>query len=177
LQNLYFLDATREQISDLVATYKDDREDGSPFRTGDENNWYPQFKRLAALLGDTSFTLTRRSFLNTAQKSKPDVPSWSYMASYGHNLPFLGTFHGSDVLQFFYGIQNNYASKAMYTYYLSFVYDQDPNSRAGNYIDWPLWGENRTLMHFFEDHGDLLADDFRQDSWEALTKNYASFYI
>ena len=176
-QNIYFFDASRQQISDLVATYKDDKEDGSPFRTGDENNWYPQFKRLSALLGDLSFTLTRRAFLNSAHKAKPDVKFWSYLSSYGHHLPFLGTFHGSDILQFFYGIQSNYASKAMHTHYLSFVYDQDPNSRAGGYLIWPEWSGNHSLMQFFDDHSALLADNFRQDSYELMTKDYASFHI
>ncbi|CAG8047912.1 unnamed protein product [Penicillium olsonii] len=176
-QNIYFFDASRQQISDLVATYKDDKEDGSPFRTGDENNWYPQFKRLSALLGDLSFTLTRRAFLNSAHKAKPDVKLWSYLSSYGHHLPFLGTFHGSDILQFFYGIQSNYASKAMHTHYLSFVYDQDPNSRAGGYLIWPEWSGNHSLMQFFDDHSALLADNFRQDSYELMTKDYASFHI
>lgn len=33
-------------------------------------NWYPQHKRLAAILGDLKFTLTFESLLNYAQKSK-----------------------------------------------------------------------------------------------------------
>ncbi|KAJ5337237.1 Carboxylesterase [Penicillium brevicompactum] len=176
-QNLYFFDASRQQITDLVATYQNNTLDGSPFRSGDANNWYPQFKRLSAILGDISFTLTRRAFLNSSHKSKPGVPSWSYLSSYGHNLPFLGTFHGSDILQLFFGFLPNYASKAMQSYYLSFVYDQDPNARAGNYMNWPQWSGNHSLMQFFDDHGALLSDDFRQDTYEVLTKDYTSFRV
>lgn len=33
---------------------------GSPFRTAAFNSIYPQFKRLAAILGDITFTITRR---------------------------------------------------------------------------------------------------------------------
>jgi carboxylesterase type B len=177
LQSLYFFDASRQQITDLVATYQNIEADGSPFRTGTSNNWYPQFKRLSAILGDLSFTLTRRTFLNYALKANPDVRFWSYLSSYNYGLPYLGTFHGSDILQFFYGILPNYASKSMHTYYLSFIYDQDPNSRAGKYMDWPQWSNNQSLMNFFDDHGALLPDNFRQDTYDFLQANFASFHI
>jgi triacylglycerol lipase len=177
LQTLYFLDASRQQITDVVATYQSIDEDGSPFRTGTSNNWYPQFKRLSAILGDLSFTLTRRAFLNYAEKAKPDVRFWSYLSSYDYGLPYLGTFHGSDIFQLFYGILPNYASKSIHRYYLSFIYDQDPNSRAGELMDWPQWSNNQSLMNFFNDHGALLPDNFRQDSYDVLQANFASFHI
>ncbi|KAJ5772755.1 Carboxylesterase type B [Penicillium paradoxum] len=177
LQNLYFFDASRQQITDLVATYQTVEEDGSPFRTGPLYNWYPQYKRLAAILGDLSFTLTRRIFLNYAQKAKPNVPFWSYLASYDHGLPFLGTFHGSDVIQVFYSILPNYGSRSLHSYYLSFVYDQDPNTRASEYMNWPQWGNNHSLMNFFHDHGALLPDDFRQDSYDYMFANLAALHI
>jgi triacylglycerol lipase len=96
----------------LVATYPDDASDGSPFRTLFLNNWYPQYKRIAAILGDLTFTLTRRAFLNTVATS---VPSWSYLASYDYGTPVLGSFHGGDILQVFYGILPNYASACKLT--------------------------------------------------------------
>ncbi|KAJ5799087.1 Extracellular lipase [Penicillium psychrosexuale] len=40
LQNLFFFDASRQQLTDFVATYQDNEEDGSPFRTGFAYNWY-----------------------------------------------------------------------------------------------------------------------------------------
>ncbi|CAI7639599.1 unnamed protein product [Penicillium glandicola] len=80
LQNLFFFDASRQHIKDFIATYKDIQQDGSPFRTGSLHNWYPQYKRLSAILGDLSFTLTRRDLLNYAQKAKADVPCWSYQS-------------------------------------------------------------------------------------------------
>jgi carboxylesterase type B len=91
----------------LVATYPDDASDGSPFRTLILNEWYPQYKRIAAILGDLTFTLTRRAFLNTVATA---VPSWSYLASYDYGTPVLGSFHAGDILQVFYGILPNYAS-------------------------------------------------------------------
>ncbi|KAJ5129146.1 Carboxylesterase type B [Penicillium bovifimosum] len=177
LQSLYFFDASRQQIADLVATYQDIQEDGSPFRTGSLYNWYPQYKRLAAILGDLSFTLTRRIFLNYAQDAKPDVPFWSYLSSYEHNVPFLGTYHGSDIARVLYGVLPDYASQSLHSYYLSFVYEQDPNAKADKYMNWPQWADNHSLMNFFDDHGTLLRDDFRRDSYDYMMENLASLHI
>ena len=104
---MYFQDATTETITALVATYPDDPSDGSPFGTGILNEWYPQFKRLAAILGDLTFTLSRRAVLNIVSS---EVPTWSYLASYDYGTPVLGSFHAGDILQVFYGILPNYAS-------------------------------------------------------------------
>jgi triacylglycerol lipase len=94
LSDVFFADATTEQIEALVATYPDTTTDGSPFRTGILNDLYPQFKRLAAILGDLTFTITRRALLNVAESVNPDVPFWSYLASYDYGTPLLGSFHG-----------------------------------------------------------------------------------
>jgi carboxylesterase type B len=77
LSTVFFHDATVEQIQDLGATYPDDPSAGSPYRTGALNEIYPQYKRLASILGDLAFTLTRRIFLNISFSVHPSVPSWS----------------------------------------------------------------------------------------------------
>lgn len=177
LQRIFFLNASRDQLTTLVATYPDITTDGSPFRTSIFNNWYPQYKRLAAILGDLTFTLTRRAFLTVSQLVKPDVPTWSYLSSYDYGTPILGTFHGSDILQVFYGILPDYASRSIHSYYFSFVYDLDPNSRSSNFMNWPQWSADHTLMNFFNDHGAILADNFRQDTFEFLLGNVGSFHI
>ncbi|KAJ5995876.1 secreted lipase [Penicillium waksmanii] len=177
LKNIFFQGASEAQLKELVATYPDVTTDGSPFRTGIFNNWYPQYKRIAAILGDLTFTITRRAFLKLAKEAKPDVAAWSYLSSYDYGTPILGTFHGSDILQVFYGILPNYASKSIHSYYLSFVYDLDPNSRASDYMDWPDWGTNQTLMQFFNNRGALLADNFRQDTYNFILENVGSFHI
>ncbi|OJJ30013.1 hypothetical protein ASPWEDRAFT_177744 [Aspergillus wentii DTO 134E9] len=177
LSSIFFYEASRSTLEELVATYKDISEDGSPFRTSNLNNWYPQYKRLAAILGDLTFTITRRIFLSVANKVKPDVPSWSYLSSYDHGTPILGTFHGSDLLQVFYGILPNYASRSIHTYYLSFVYELDPNAKRGEFMEWPQWSEGSELMNFFADKGELIKDDFRNDTYALLQSNIESFYI
>ncbi|KAI9369165.1 Alpha/Beta hydrolase protein [Aspergillus egyptiacus] len=173
----FFHGASEEQLMDLVATYPTITTHGSPFRTGIFNNWYPQFKRLAAILGDLTFTLTRRFLFQIVEDVTPEVPTWSYLASYNYLTPVLGTFHGSDILQVFYGILPNYASRSIHTYYFSFVYDLDPNSRRGSLMKWPQWGEDQQMMQFFNDRGALLKDDFRSKTYDFITKNVESLYI
>jgi len=176
LLNVFFHDATREVIEQLVASYPDDASDGSPFRTSIFNEWYPQFKRLAAILGDLTFTLTLRAFLEISSAINPDVPSWSYLASYDYGTPILGTFHGSDLLQVFYGILPNYASASIHSYYFSFVYNLDPNTGSG-YMNWPQWSAGQRLMNFYATSATLLVDDFRLDSYKVIVPNVASLYI
>ena len=178
LEDLYFHGATRDQIQALVDTYQDISVNGSPFRTSNLNNWYPQFKRLAALLGDYTFTMARRLLLELAAQVKPDVRTWSYLASYDHGTPYLGTFHGSDILQVFYGILPNYASRSIHSYYLSFVYELDPNKRSASmFPGWPLWRENHQLMQFFSNRVGLLEDGFRNDTYNVLADNISSFEL
>ncbi|KAI0136827.1 putative extracellular lipase [Xylariales sp. AK1849] len=177
LSAVFFHDATRELIEELVAIYPDDPSAGSPFNTGILNNAYPEFKRLAAILGDLTFTLTRRVFLAAAIAANPDVPAWSYLASYDYGTPILGTFHASDILQVFYGILPDYASAATQSYYISFLYDLDPNSGNGNFSEWPQWNEGQQLVQFTNTASTVIDDDFRSNSSDFITANRDSLHI
>ncbi|KAF2686757.1 lipase 3 precursor [Lentithecium fluviatile CBS 122367] len=176
LSKVFFPTADTSVIKGLVATYQNTLEDGSPFRTLLLNNWYPQFKRVSAILGDITFTLTRRIFLATTSAVSPTVPSWSYLATYDYGTPILGTFHGSDLLQVFYGILPNNAAKTIRGYYFSFVHNLDPNV-GNNFDDWPQWSASKELMTFGANSNSLQDDNFRTDSYEFLKSNVAEFYI
>lgn len=177
LLTVFFAEATEADIQALVATYPDDVTQGSPFNTGILNNPYPQFKRLAAILGDLVFTLSRRLFLSGTSAINPDVPSWSYLSSYDYGTPILGTFHGSDILQVFYGILPNYASAAFASYYISFVYNLNPNNGSGILPDWPQWSEEQQLMQFSNINSWAANDDFRSDSYEWIANNIDILHI
>jgi carboxylesterase type B len=177
LDTLPFHNAGRTVLQEYVATYQRIGEDGSPFRTSFLNNWYPQFKRLAAILGDVTFTLARRLFLETTSQVSPEVPSWSYLATYYYGTPFLGTFHASDVLQVFYGLPHPYAARTIRGYYFSFVYNQDPNDPKSGRPIWPRWSERRQMMNFEANRAYMMADDFRADSADVLRRNVQAFYI
>lgn len=181
LATYFFNDATTAEIEGLLDTYPQDLGiSGSPFRTGLLNDLYPQYKRIAAILGDLVFTLTRRGFLTLAEAAYPDVPAWSYLSSYDYGTPDLGTFHGSDLLQVFFGIYDNYASNSIRTYYYNFLYNLDPNEGYGSYPDWPEWtdtGSGNQLAWFSANSQTQLTDDFRNDSYTYIVDNIAAFHI
>lgn len=184
LNDVFFHDATESQIKSLVSTYTPLLSAGSPFGTGILNEIYPGFKRLAAILGDLVFTLTRRVFLDAAATVNPSVPAWSYLASYDFGTPILGTFHGSDLLQVFYGILPNYASRSIQSYYANFVYNLDPNNASGGTSskskvdkEWPQWQKERKLVQFFANFAGYLKDDFRSDSYNWIKNNVDALHI
>nr|AAX85209.1 sterol esterase [Ophiostoma piceae] len=176
-QDLYFYNATKEQLTAFVNTYPTDITAGSPFNTGIFNELYPGFKRLAAILGDMTFTLARRAFLQLCSEVNPDVPSWSYLASYDYGFPFLGTFHATDILQVFYGVLPNYASGSIQKYYINFVTTGDPNKGAAVDIQWPQWSAKKNILQIYATKAVIVADNFRAKSYEYLYNNIGIFRI
>jgi carboxylesterase type B len=176
LSTVFFDEATTAQVNDLVDTYQTITEDGSPFRTGLLNNFYPQFKRVSAVLGDVTFTISRRLFLESASAVNPGVPSWSYLSTYDYGTPILGTFHASDLLQVFYGVLPNNAARSIRGYYYSFVYNLDPNE-GNDLAEWPQWSKSKKLMNFGALSNGLLNDDFRKDTAEWLKVNVGSLRV
>jgi carboxylesterase type B len=178
LGGLFFQTASRAQMTELVSSYSSFLTEGSPFRTGILNEWYPGFKRLSAILGDLVFTLTRRLFLEETARLNPKVPSWSYLASYNYGTPIMGTFHGSDLLQVFYGILPNNAARSCRTYYFNFLHNLDPNVGVKGYANWPKWAEKKELMWFeTANRNSYLPDNFRSKSYEVIKKHVAQLYV
>ncbi|KAF4456106.1 triacylglycerol lipase [Fusarium austroafricanum] len=172
LHKLYFQRASKEQLTDLVNTYPTAISAGSPFRTSLLNEIFPGFKRRAAIFGDLVFTLTRRIFLQAATDKNPDVPAWSYLASYDYGTPVLGTLHGSDILQVFYGLLPNNAMRSIRTYYFNFLYNLDPNKGVTKYANWPEWKGSKKLMWFeTANKNSILNDDFRSESYDWISKH------
>jgi carboxylesterase type B len=176
IQQVFFPNASSAALDALLTAYPDDVTQGSPFGTGILNNFYPQFKRLAAMLGDLTFTLTRRGFLQNSASVYPQVPSWSYLSSYDFGTPILGTFHGSDILQVFNGVLPNYAAAAFRSYYLSFVNNLNPNTGSG-YPNWPQWSQSQELLHMYALDSEIITDDFRSGAYNIVTQYTTEYYI
>jgi triacylglycerol lipase len=178
LNNVFFPTAPKEVLEEFVSLYADIGKNGAPFRTGNWWNVYPEFKRLAAIIGDHEFSLSRRISLEASESMSPDVPTWSYLGSYNHGTPVLGTFHGSDILQVFFGILPNYASNAFHAYYISFVNSLDPNDgNEGQYRYWPQWSKGHRLLNMYADHSELIQDDFRSEAAAFLRDNIEHFRL
>lgn len=166
--------ATEDQIIELVDAYPDDWTAGSPFGTFFLNNIYPQFKRLAALLGDISFTLQRRAYLETVASQ---VPAWSYSANYLSITPVLGTFHASDVMSTFYSVPPVLTTSSILTYYISFVNHLDPN-KIPNIKTWPQYdSKSKKLLQYGALSHDIITDDFREDSYRYFKENQEAFRV
>lgn len=170
-----FPDATRSDVEAVVATYPDDITQGSPFRTGVFNAIYPQYKRLAAILGDIVFNLRRRQLLNVVSAT---VPTWSYLDSHLYGTAVLGTFHGSDLLSIFYGAAGGTTTKTYIDYYTSFVNFLDPNAigTQAPLISWPQYNTTKpTLLQMQLLSNNLLPDTFRSASYQALQSEMGAF--
>ncbi|KAH8743052.1 Alpha/Beta hydrolase protein [Diaporthe sp. PMI_573] len=185
LKTLYFTNTDPQIVDQFVDIYPEDPAQGSPFDTGDDNNIYPQFKRVAALLGDAVFTMSRRVVLNITTGIQPGVKRWSYLSQYDQGTRVLGTFHGSDLIQVFYGIKDNFAASAIVNYFLNFAYNLDPNDASGGtratdgeqLINWPDWASSNQLIQFDADKASLIPDDFRQQHFEFLLQNSANLHF
>ncbi|PHH67970.1 hypothetical protein CDD82_949 [Ophiocordyceps australis] len=172
LSQVFFNRATPAQLQPLVDLYEPALIHGSPFRTGIFNELYPGFKRVAAIVGDLAFTMARRVTLRALHPANPQTPIWSYLASYGHFFPFVGTFHSFDMAQVFYGLLPNHAMYSCRTYYFNFVYNLDPNVGITDYQHWPDWREAQHLMWFKTgSENDILKDDFREDASNWMEQN------
>lgn len=175
----YFLDASQSDISGLVALYPDDPTAGSPFNTGLANEVYPQFKRVAAILGDLTFTLTRRSYLNLVSAQ---VAAHSYISSYFYGTPVLGTFHASDILAVYDGIASPVAVQSIQTYYISFINSLDPNTldavNVTELITWPQWNSaTKSVMNFQTAANVIITDTFREAAYEYIASHPGVFRV
>ncbi|KAL2848980.1 Alpha/Beta hydrolase protein [Aspergillus pseudodeflectus] len=178
LGNVFFQNASKQLLKEFIDLYADTNTNGAPFRTGSKNNIYPEFKRLAAIIGDHEFSLSRRIFLEASEQASPDVPTWSYISSYNYGTPLLGTFHGSDLLQVFFGILPNYASAAFQAYYISFVNTLDPNDgNKGTFAHWPRWSGGHQLLNMYANHSKFIPDDYRSEAAVFLRKNFRSLRL
>lgn len=192
-KEIFFKNATQEQVDTLCDMYSEDPREGSPFDTGLANAVTPQYKRLAALIGDTTFETSRRDLLNLwASKRK----SWSYqiedsiplletiplVPSLGvANLPLLGSFHVSDVVLYTFGTLPALVSKNtlnLMSTIISFTTTHDPNNHGLNLPYWPQYNtENRTLFRYKEDGPDLINDTYREEAFAYQNDNGDAFRI
>ncbi|KAJ2974715.1 hypothetical protein NQ176_g5912 [Zarea fungicola] len=162
LSDLLFHRASKAQIRTLVNLYPTSLLEGSPFRTGILNELYPGFKSIGCAAGVQA----------------PDMPTWSYLSSYDHIVPIMGTFHATDIIQVFYGILPNNAMNSCRTYYFNFLYNLDPNKGVSGFAKWPRWSDKNQLMWFKTGtSNDILDDDFRKPVSDLLAQNPSLYQV
>jgi len=170
-------------VTGLVNLYPDypnlGQPSGSPFNTGSKNNIYPQFKRVAAILGDITFTLTRRVYLDYVNNR---TPVWSYLNSFDYGESFLGTFHGADISAYFPSSsgQDSFLSVLFQTYFVSFANYGDPNklNAKSNLSNWPAYDTaNPQLLHVLSNTTGLIPDTFRKNASDYLAAHTSEFRV
>lgn len=175
----YFPDAATTDIQSFVDSYSTNAADGSPFRTGLLNELYPGYKRFCAILGDIALIMQRRFHLNAVSNT---VPSWSYLQTHLHSIPWLGTLNGSDVALFYNnaGSALGLSAETMRTYYISFVNHLDPNriTSAQTHINWPLYNTSSPNMLNMDSLSQtVMQDTFRSTNFDALSKYHSEFKV
>jgi acetylcholinesterase len=82
LSEFFFPRASNSSIDKILELYPADPAQGSPFDTGANSTLgTPQYKRMAALLGDIAFQAPRRFFLDHQSSKQPTYAFRSSTAS------------------------------------------------------------------------------------------------
>lgn len=116
---------------------------------------------------DFLFQGPRRYFLNYTSTTQD---TWSYLSRRLKVTPVLGSFHGSDLLQYFS------ASAGVLTqaqdYLINFASTYNPNGKnTNNLIYWPKWNKQNYSMLQFDPSGitlSLIRDDYRKVPIETI---------
>ncbi|KAH9030327.1 carotenoid ester lipase precursor [Lactarius pseudohatsudake] len=162
LSEFFLPNATDAELDELLTLYPQDVTQGSPYDTGIQNAFTPQFKRLASILGDFGFQVPRRFFLNNLSEKQN---TWSFLSKRLKSLPVLGSFHGSDNL-------NIYGGGDLTDYLIHFATNLDPN--GGLSPQWPQYTAwSRQLMTLVDSqvtNRTITLDRYRVEGMELLTK-------
>ena len=177
---------TAALLSSLTWFDPSDPTQGSPFNTGRRNQLSPQFKRMAALIGDMAFVAPRRYFAQSRSeeqhvyvfsmsRSSPSAfdlrsSSFNTVSERFKGLEHLGAAHSSDLVDPFSG-------GVMADYFIQFITHLDPNGHSmspRSILPWPRYSnELPSAMRFFHDDEPVSIgrDDYRKEGlnmWNRL---------
>ncbi|PIL25406.1 hypothetical protein GSI_13296 [Ganoderma sinense ZZ0214-1] len=150
----WFPTTPRAALARLLELYPSDPAAGSPFGTGDDNAFTPQFKRMAALQGDILFIAPRRLLTQTRARAG--------------KLPGLGATHAMDLNDVF----GAPGSGILQDYLVRFVATLDPNGDGA--FEWPRYTSDAPFLLTVNDGEpamtvNLTRDDFREEAMAYLT--------
>ncbi|TCD68537.1 hypothetical protein EIP91_010462 [Steccherinum ochraceum] len=146
--------APESDIDELLALYPDDTTKGSPFDTGALNALTPQFKRIAALLGDFVFQGPRRFLL---QQTADRQDAWSFLSKRFKIMPVLGSAHGTDMASMF-------GPGDLTDHLIYFAHNLDPNGPTVAF--WPKYNTSAIQQLLLQPPGyppqEIMTDDYRE---------------
>ena len=159
----------------MVDTYTDIQ--NSSADTDVSPNIYPEFERLAVILGDWEFNFMSRLLLESLPGT---IPAWSYLSTYADDTPFLGTYHDTDLPYIYYNTNN--VSTSIRASWISFVNSLDPNNYApttptGYLTHWSTWQEKKQSLEFGSQSTTLMDDNARSASYEYIRTRLATLRL
>ncbi|KAK7018158.1 COesterase domain-containing protein [Favolaschia claudopus] len=163
--------ASKATLDALTSAYPSDLSVGSPFGTGILQALSPQYKRIASFQGDAVFHAPRR-FFQHALSGKQN--QWAYLNKRFKAVPFLGSFHTSDV-------RNVFNKGELTDYLINFVTNLDPNGPT--VPAWPQYSAEKPNLMTFSDGlfgkavTDVTQDTFRGEAMGVLTNISLQFPI
>nr|VWP00041.1 Putative peptide synthase/polyketide synthase [Ganoderma boninense] len=170
----YFPNASDATIARLLELYPGNPAAGSPFGTGDQFAFTPEYKRLAAFQGDFMFQATRRFFLDQ-RAGKQVVRSFPLLGVPTHALFPARTDISPTALPDWQAhtseLANVFGGGDMTDFLVRFVNTFDPN--GGPQIHWPEYSPDAPQsLAFVEGTPDLtiIADTFRKEATDFLTQ-------
>ncbi|VDB94160.1 unnamed protein product [Peniophora sp. CBMAI 1063] len=166
MKEFYFPTANDTAIDHILSFYPDNPVAGSPFDTGSNNALTPEFKRIAAILGDYLFHAPRRLMLSE-RSGKTDTFAYSYKRN--KTTPYLGSQHGDDLL-------NMYGPGDLTDVLINFATNLDPNGKT--LINWPAYTVDSPTLFTLSDGNitqSLTNDTFRVEGIQALLDTELAF--
>ncbi|KDR73001.1 hypothetical protein GALMADRAFT_252397 [Galerina marginata CBS 339.88] len=161
VSTIYVPDASDAQLEPFWTNYPSTPSEGSPYDTGDADELYPQYKRIASFQGDLTFQAPRRFFLqNLSGKQK----IWSYLNKKLKTASPFGSYHTSDLVA---GLLDDYIIR--FTAFL------DPTLASGP--AWPQYNATTPKLYTFADGvGPFISDDtYRAEPMNYIT-NLATIF-
>ncbi|KAF8264081.1 alpha beta-hydrolase [Lactarius quietus] len=160
LSEFFLINVTDAELDKVLTLYPQDPTQGSPFGTGTQNAFTPEFKRIAAFLGDLVFQAPRRWLLDNVSGKQN---TWSYLNKRLKSLPILGSAHASD-LAIIYGGQD------LTDYLIYFVTNLNPN--GGSDAQWPQYTSSSPQLLTLYDSPvptNITLDNYRAEGMKFLT--------
>ncbi|KAI0752385.1 carotenoid ester lipase [Daedaleopsis nitida] len=156
----YFNATPRAVVAKVLELYPSNPAAGSPFGTGDEFAYSPQYKRMSAFQGDYIGQAPRRAFV---QKLAESQPVYSYL-SWVNQVDGIGAAHGTE-------LTNIYGGGDMGDYLIRFAATLDPNGDGATH--WPRYTKASPQLLTFNDSTvplSLTLDTYRAEGMAYLTE-------
>ncbi|KAN0094321.1 Alpha/Beta hydrolase fold [Tylopilus felleus] len=178
IQNNFLVGVTQAEINKVSKVYPKDPSLGSPYGVGTNDTLTPEYKRISSFQGDFYFQVPRRYALSYLSRTQN---VWSYLWKRYKYVPGIGSFHGSD-LQEFYDLTGNsdwVGTDAL----VNFAYTLNPNAPSNGYpsgaassllsnVFWPQYYRHSPQLLTFEDPNvlTLTNDTYRAKQFKFLNE-------